>query len=68
MTKSELPFKEKWMLRIAHLMPRWLVYWCGVRLGGHSIDHEVFTDNQINDIGLTRALHNWKYKKNLNED
>lgn len=43
---------------IAKQMPRWLVYWCAVRLGVHATTGQ-WSSQVVPDLQFTDALQRW---------
>ena len=46
-------------LWITFLIPKWVVYACGLRLLNHYTKGEIWTKDKIEHIHLTSALNRW---------
>jgi hypothetical protein len=46
-------------LWITFLLPKWIVYACGLRLMNHYTKGEVWTKDKLEHIRLTSALNRW---------
>lgn len=57
-------YKEKLMMAIAWVMPRWLVYFCAVRLGAHATTGQfgktVVPEVTFMEVTFMEALERWK--------
>lgn len=50
---------EKIKMKIAWIMPKWLVYWCSIRLMAHATQGEY--GSQIGpELGAMEALKRWR--------
>lgn len=49
----------RFKLWIAYLLPRWVVYACGLRLLNFYTKGEVRTKDKLDQIRLTSALNRW---------
>lgn len=49
---------ERWALRIAWAMPRWLVYWCSIRLMAHATTGQ-YSSQIVPDLTAMDALKRW---------
>ncbi len=49
----------KLMLKIARMMPRWLVYWCSIRLIANATTGE-HSSQIVPDLGAMDALKRWE--------
>lgn len=47
-------------LLITFLLPKWIVYSCGLRLLNHYTKGEVWSKDKLEHIRLTSALNRWK--------
>ncbi len=50
--------KTKLALQVAHLMPRWLVYWCSIRLIGAATTGK-YSSQVVPELTALVALHRW---------
>lgn len=50
---------EKLKMKIAWAMPRWLVYWCSIRLIAHATQGE-YSSQIVPDLGAMTALERWR--------
>lgn len=57
MMRAEV-FREKVMVGIAWSMPRWLVFWCAIRLGAHATTGE-HSSQDTNELSFSDALKRW---------
>ncbi|GLV28181.1 hypothetical protein TomTYG75_07050 [Sphingobium sp. TomTYG75] len=54
-------FKERLAIRIAWLMPRWLVMWCAIRVGAHATTGQ-WGSQVVPDLKFMDALQRWDHK------
>lgn len=52
-------FVEKLQMKVAWLMPRWLVYWCSIRLIAHATTGK-FGDTIVPELPAMDALKRWE--------
>lgn len=56
--------KDKIAMWIAWHLPRWLVYWCAIRLNAHATQG-VWGNESPNDISIMDALGRWDVSSSL---
>jgi hypothetical protein len=56
--------KEKTQRDIAWLLPRWLVYWCGIRINAHATSGKYGMTN-VDGLTVMKALARWKTSNKL---
>ena len=54
--------KEKFMFWVAWKMPKWLVYYCTIRVFSHSSTGN-HSNTEAGRLTVFEALHDWGYKK-----
>lgn len=50
--------RTKLVLWFVNLLPRWLVYWCAIRLGAHATTGQ-YGDTVVPDLRFMDALERW---------
>ena len=51
-------YKEKLQLAVAQLMPKWLVYWCAIRLGANATGSK-YPKQIVPELNFMEALDRW---------
>ena len=50
---------DKWKLWIIHRLPKWVVYWCAIRLGAHATCGKYGNQN-VPELKFMEALKRWE--------
>jgi len=51
--------KERWMMKIAWKMPKWLVYFCAIRLGAHATTGK-YGSKIVPELNFMEAIKRWE--------
>lgn len=49
---------ENFQIWVSNCVPRWLAYWCTIRVGIHATTGE-FSDQTVSEVTLSEILKRW---------
>lgn len=60
LARAKKVINETLWMKLAWIMPKKLVYWCGVRMAGHATSGDEYGENHPDDVSVIDMLKRWE--------